>query len=149
MLFTFYTHNITCSLESKQQIKKNKGFFCCIRYLYICITHMLLEKMKGCSGMKTINVRKRKASVFGGFKKIMCIFIGATGFACSIALFFTIVGIPLALFIWAGSIAILAAASNKYKVKCPECKKDHIIGEDQEDFTCKRCKAVTLINWTK
>ena len=96
--------------------------------------------------MKTIDVKKKKVNAF---RKVMCIFWGLTSFAISIGLFFTIVGIPLALFMFMGSFAIIGAASGKYNVKCPSCNRMHLVEEDQEQFECKKCKSTTLINWIK
>lgn len=97
--------------------------------------------------MNTMDVKKRKASAFGAFRKFMCITGGMICFAISICLFLTIVGIPFAIILFMGSFAIIGSATGKYHVKCPNCKKHHFIIEDQEQIKCPKCKTNTLINW--
>lgn len=94
-----------------------------------------------------IEVRKRRPSAFKGMKKAFCIISGIVGFIVGFFLLFTIILIPLSIFIWMGSMALFAAAGDQYQVSCPSCKKKMIVGNNQEDFKCKRCSQPTIINW--
>lgn len=94
-----------------------------------------------------IEVERKKGSALGFIGRMFGLFVGGLGVIFSAILFVTIIGILPAIGLFGISIGIIYAALGKQKVDCPHCKrKSHVI-KTAENFTCPKCRQLTIINW--
>lgn len=94
-----------------------------------------------------IDVVKKKSSAFKWIGKIIAFVIGGIGLIFSSLLFLTIIGIPIAVGFFFMSLTIFMMGFGKQKVECPHCKKKNFVLQTVENFTCSKCKNLSIINW--
>ena len=73
---------------------------------------------------------------------------GGTAIALAIASALTVVGIPVAILLFIFGAGMWKGANGTAKVKCPACGKEQRIFGDDEALKCRRCKQVTVVDWT-
>ncbi|MBO0962399.1 hypothetical protein J1P26_22105 [Neobacillus sp. MM2021_6] len=94
-----------------------------------------------------INIERKKDSTARGIGKVFAFTFGGLGMFISCLLFLTIIGILPAIGLFFMSLGLIYVAQGKQQVKCPHCKKHQPILKTAENFTCPKCKKLTVINW--
>jgi hypothetical protein len=94
-----------------------------------------------------INVERKNSGFAKGFGKLLAFTIGGFGIFCSALLFITIIGILPAIGLFFMSLGIIYLGLGKQQVKCPHCKKRQPVLKTAENFSCPKCKNLTVINW--
>jgi hypothetical protein len=100
--------------------------------------------------LSSIDVKKKRVSLLSLPFRVILVFMALFGFLMSILLAITIVLIPIAILMWLGSVAFIALAFNLgAKVKCPHCHREQVASVYKENFKCRKCTNVTMVNWVK
>lgn len=94
-----------------------------------------------------IDVQRKKDGAARGIGKFFAFTFGVVGILCSALLFVTIIGILPAIGLFFMSIGLIYVALGKQAVKCPHCKKRQPVLKTAENFTCPKCRKLTVINW--
>lgn len=94
-----------------------------------------------------IDVDKKKSGFASGFGKIFAFTAGGFGIIISSLLFLTIIGIIPAIGLFFMSLGLIYLALGRQQVSCPHCKKKQLILKTAENFTCPKCKRLTVLNW--
>jgi hypothetical protein len=94
-----------------------------------------------------IDIRRKKDGAARGIGKFFAFLFGGFGIIISCLLFVTIIGILPAIGIFYMSIGLIYVALGKQAVKCPHCQKRQPVLKTAENFTCPKCRRLTVINW--
>lgn len=96
-----------------------------------------------------IDVVKKKSGMAKGFGKVVAFTVGGFGILCSSLLFLTIIGILPAIGLFFISLGVIYTAIGKQQIACPHCAKKQPVLQTAENFTCAKCRQLTVINWTE
>jgi hypothetical protein len=94
-----------------------------------------------------LTVKRKKSSLAKGFGKLIAFIIGGTGILFSALLFITIIGILPAIGLFFMSLGIIYLGLGKQRVKCPHCQKKQPVVNTAENFSCPKCRKLTVLNW--
>jgi hypothetical protein len=94
-----------------------------------------------------IDVVKNRGGFTRGIGKVFAFIIGGFGLLIASALAATIIGIIPALPIFLLSLGIIGLGMGKQHIACPHCKKKRLVMQAAENFTCAKCKNMTVVNW--
>jgi multisubunit Na+/H+ antiporter MnhG subunit len=89
----------------------------------------------------------KKKSTVGTIGKVVGVTIGVCGIILGSLLCLTIVGILIGFPLMVMSLGVIASAQGFQQVTCPHCKKRQQVLKTAENFTCAKCRQVTVINW--
>jgi len=96
---------------------------------------------------RVIEVERKKGSAMGFVGRMIGFIVGGFGVLISCILFVTIIGILPAIGLFGMSLGIIYAALGKQKVACPHCGKKSPVIKTAENFTCSKCRQLTVIDW--
>ncbi|MED3649938.1 hypothetical protein [Heyndrickxia sporothermodurans] len=94
-----------------------------------------------------IDVEKKRSGFAKGFGRIIAYTIGGFGILLASLLCLTIIGIFPGIGLFFMSIGLIYLAKGKQQVACPHCKKKQPVIQTAENFTCPKCRQLTVINW--
>jgi hypothetical protein len=94
-----------------------------------------------------LDVEKKRSGFGRGIGKLIAFTFGGLGIFTSALLFLTIIGILPAIGLFFISLGIIYLALGKQQVKCPHCAKKQPVLQTAENFTCPKCRQLTVINW--
>jgi hypothetical protein len=94
-----------------------------------------------------IEVERKKDGWMKGAGRILAYIIGGLGILLGLILMATIIGIFAGLGVIGASMALICGAKGMQKLECPHCKKQQFVYKTNENFTCAKCKKLTVINW--
>lgn len=95
-----------------------------------------------------VNLTHKRSTVFGLIARLFMFLCGVLGILMSIVTFFTVIGIPIGIFMWIGACAMLYGALGRQQVTCPVCNhKRNYVRNHALNFKCVKCKTFMVINW--
>jgi hypothetical protein len=94
-----------------------------------------------------LTLTRKKSSFANGLGKLFAFTIGGFGILLSAFLFLTIIGIFPGIGLFFTSLGLIYLALGKQQVSCPHCKKKQPVLKSAENFTCHKCKSLTVLNW--
>ncbi|MGG2934850.1 hypothetical protein ABEO66_12100 [Bacillus pacificus] len=94
-----------------------------------------------------IEIEKKKSSLLGTTARSLLIIAGLGAFILSIFLFISIIGILFAIPLSVISIALIAGGLGYQRIECPNCNRKQSVRKSAENFSCRKCKKNTLIDW--
>lgn len=94
-----------------------------------------------------VSIKRKKSGLAKGFGRLIAYIIGGFGVLISCILFVTIIGILPGIGLFFMSIGLIYVAKGKQQVACPHCKKKQPVLQTSENFTCTKCRKLTVINW--
>jgi hypothetical protein len=94
-----------------------------------------------------IDVEKKRSGFASGAGKLFAFIIGGVGILFGALLTVTIIGALIGLPMMFMSLGIIYLALGKQKVECPHCSKKQPVLQTAENFTCAKCRQLTVINW--
>jgi len=93
-----------------------------------------------------IDVKKKRSGWAKGTGRLVAYTVGGFGILISCILFVTIIGILPAIGLFFMSLGIIYAAIGKQRVECPHCHKKQPVLQTAENFTCAKCRKLTVLN---
>ena len=91
-----------------------------------------------------VSLKPPRAGVVGLFSRVF----GVLGIITSIIAGLTIIGIPIAIFMFIGSMAFIIAGKGEVPFKCPSCGRRNLIARpNDESVRCLKCKERILVDW--
>lgn len=94
-----------------------------------------------------IEVTRKNSGFARGIGKLFAFVIGGIGVLVSALLFVTIIGILPGIGLFFTSLGIIALGLGKQQVACPHCKRKQTVLKTALNFTCAKCRQLTVINW--
>lgn len=92
-----------------------------------------------------IDVEKKKNK--SGFLRAVLFMIGGLGMFGGIVLSITIIGALIGIPMMVMSLPFFYLGLGKRQVACPHCAKKQPVLQTAENFTCAKCRQLTIINW--
>lgn len=94
-----------------------------------------------------IDVERKKSSFASGFGRVIGFTIGGLGIFLGALLCITIIGALIGFPMMIVSVGIIYMALGKQKLACPHCAKKQPVVKTAMNFTCAKCKQLTVVNW--
>lgn len=94
-----------------------------------------------------IDVEKKRGGFTQGIGKLFGFTVGGLGILFGALLAATIIGALIGLPMMFVSLGIIYLALGKQQVKCPHCAKKQPVLQKAENFTCAKCRQLTVLNW--
>lgn len=100
------------------------------------------------SQISSVRLKRERSNFFSIIIRTVSFFIGLFGFIISLGMFFTLIGIPIAIFMFIGSAGFFAMSIGRQRVTCPICNHSRNYATKRAlNFTCTKCKKLTTIDW--
>lgn len=96
-----------------------------------------------------VELTRKKRGFFNYFFRVISFCFGLCGALLSIVLMFTIIGIIPGIMMMMGSVFFMALGLGYESAICPNCGKKQVVQKHAENFTCSKCKKLTVIEWKK
>jgi len=94
-----------------------------------------------------IEVERKRTGLTKGVGRVFGMLAGIGGIFIGALLCVTIVGIPLGFPLMFLSLGLIYLVAGKQAIKCPHCAKKQPVLQTAENFTCGKCRQLTVINW--
>lgn len=102
------------------------------------------------AAIQSITLVRQKPNPFDIIGRMISAALGIFGVIVSMVMFVTVFLIPVAIFMFIGSSAFLAAAVGRQKATCPRCGHHrNYVTKRALNFKCAKCKTLTIIDWEK
>jgi hypothetical protein len=95
----------------------------------------------------SIDIAKKRGGFTKGIGKVIAFTLGGIGILFGVILTATIIGALIGLPMMFVSVGVIYLALGKQQVKCPHCEKKQPVLQTAENFTCAKCRQLTIINW--
>ncbi|GGE62125.1 hypothetical protein [Priestia taiwanensis] len=96
--------------------------------------------------IEVIREKDKKSNIFS---RIMFVILGICGLIVSAALAITLIGLIVAIPLFGTSIAFITGGLSKQVIACPNCDYKQRVTKDDGQYTCAKCRKLTLIEWIK
>lgn len=91
-----------------------------------------------------VSLKSPRAGIAGLVFRVL----GVLGIITSIIAGLTIIGIPIAIFMFLGSMAFIIAGKGEAPFRCPSCGRRNVIARPNDEWVpCPKCRARILVDW--